>query len=306
MELYRLKSFLTITDTGNLTKAARQLHISQSALSSQLRQLEEELEFSLFDRTPRGMKLSATGREILPAIKELLAAEEKLLKKARFLSQNSGEALQIGLNADPGFLQVGAINRRLQLLYSDINVIFLASQSTRTARMLHQGQLDLAFVYGAISDPTIHTQKLVDIRFCVAIPTSLKPPEMDSLDWSQLAKLPWIWVEQGSPPYDTLLENFTNLQLQPNQRVKTVDEHIVKELVLDGQGVAIMREDEARPLVEAGQLAIWSKGWLTLPLNLAWAASNNSNSYITKAREVISYLWQPATVEEIGSGDFNY
>ncbi len=305
MELYRLKSFLAIADTSNLTKAARQLHISQSALSSQLRQLEEELEFSLFDRTPRGMRLSGNGQEILPLIKELLEAEDKLLKKARLISQNIGEALQIGLNADPGFLQVGAINRRLQLLYSDINVIFLASQSVRAAQMLHNGQLDLAFLYGAISDAEICSQKLLDVRFCVVIPKTIQMA-CDDLSWGQLAALPWIWVEQGSPPYDAMLEKFVGLRLHPNQIVKAVDEHIVKELVVDGHGAAIMREDEARPLVESGQVTIWTKGWLTMPLNLAWTVTNNDNTYIRKAREAISYLWKPALAEEVGNSNFNY
>lgn len=305
MELYRLKSFLVIADTGNLTRAAQRMHISQSALSSQLRQLEEELDFSLFERTSRGMKLNLNGQEIIPLAKELLEAEDKLLKKARFLQKNIGKTLQIGLNADPGYLQVGAINRRLQLLCSEINVIFLASQSIRTATMLRKAQLDLAFLYGDIRDASICSQKLTDVRFCVVIPQTLKT-EGKQLDWPHLAALPWIWVEQGSPPYDGMLEKFSRLRLQPQLRVKTVDEHIVKELVLEGQGVAIMREDEARPMVEKGQMTIWEKGWQTIPLNLAWTTDNNDNPDIMKARETISYLWQPSMAEGEENCSFDY
>ena len=67
-----------------------------------------------------------------------------------------------------------------------------------------------------------------------------------------------------------------------------------------------MREDEARPLVENGQLSIWTKVWLTMPLNLAWTAENNDNPYILKVREVISYLWKPATTKGLGNTNFNY
>jgi DNA-binding transcriptional LysR family regulator len=305
MELYRLKSFMAIAETGNLTKAANKLHISQSALSSQLKQLEEELEFVLFKRTPRGMQLNESGREILHQVEILLDAEDKLLKKARLLRHNIVDALQIGLNADPGFLRVGAINRRLQQLHNDLNVIFLTSQTVRTAQMLRKGQLDLAFLYGETTELSIRSEKLVDVSFCVVIPKELQAGGED-LDWPQLAELPWVWVEQGSPPYDAMLEKFANLRLQPKQLVKTVDEYIVKELVLEGQGVAIMREDEARPLVDKGQVTIWPRGWLTVPLSLAWTAENSANPNVLKVREVIRYLWQPAKPEGIEGGSFNY
>lgn len=297
---------MAIIDTGNLTRAANRLHMSQSALSSQLRQLEEELEFPLFERTARGMVLNDNGREIVPFIQTVLDAEDKLLKKARQLRHHVGASLQIGLNADPGFLRVGAINRRLQQLCSDMNVIFITSQTVRTAQLLRRGQLDLAFLYGKTTEPSIRSQKLDDVRFCVVIPRVLHAGG-DNLDWPQLAELPWIWVGQGSLPYDVMLEKFVNLRLQPKQLVKTVDEYIVKELVLEGQGVAIMREDEARPLVENGQVTIWPKGWMTIPLSLAWTAANDGNPNVLKVREIIRYLWQPAaSIEGVEITSINY
>jgi hypothetical protein len=48
------------------------------------------------------------------------------------------------LNTDPGFLRVGAINRRLAALHEDLNVVFVASQTVRTSQLLRQGQVDLA------------------------------------------------------------------------------------------------------------------------------------------------------------------
>lgn len=305
MELYRLKSFLSIVRTGNLTRSADQLHISQSALSSQLKQLESELELSLFVRSPRGMQLSSAGRELLPFVDDILEAEEKLQQKAQALRVGGGEALHVGLNADPGFLRAGAINRRLQQLYSDMNVIFLTSQTARTAQMLRQGQLDLAFMYGVTADRDIRCQKLTDVRFCVVMPTHLYAAGQE-LGWQEVAELPWIWVEQGSPPYDALLQEFSRYRLVPQQLVKTVDEYIVKELVLDGQGVAIVREDEARPMVDAGQVSIWQKGWLSLPLSLAWAARNEEKLQVRTAREVITYLWRPEKSTDTDGGGFDY
>lgn len=66
MELYQLKSFLAIVREQNLTRAADALNLSQSALSSQIKALEEELGLRLFKRSSRGMTLTHQGEALLP------------------------------------------------------------------------------------------------------------------------------------------------------------------------------------------------------------------------------------------------
>ncbi len=305
MELYRLKSFLAIARNRNLTRAAEQMNISQSALSSQIRQLEEELGLSLFERSSRGMLLTDCGRELLPMVDGLLEAETKLLQKATLLRQGGGETLQIGLNADPGFLRAGAINRRMQQMYREMNIVYLTSPTARAAQLLRQGQLDLAFHYGPLNEAEVSSRVLAEVRFCVVIPSGLNA-NCEDLDWTDVAALPWIWVEQGSLPYDTLLQEFARFKLQPRRVVSAVDEYIVKELVVDGQGLAVMREDEARPLVDSGRATIWQKGWLSLPLGLAWAVRSEGMPQVRTARDVILYLWQDGTRLPDTGNDFNY
>jgi DNA-binding transcriptional LysR family regulator len=290
VELYRLKSFTAIVREGNLTRAAERLHLSQSALSSQLRQLEDELGLALFRRTSKGMELTEAGRELSPFIDGVLEAADRLKLKAQALGQAGGEAVNIGLNADAAFLRVGAINRRLAQLHGELNVIFLTSQTVRTAQLLRQGQLDLAFFYGDSVDADLRHRRLAEVRLCVVIPTPLAPAA-GTLGWAEVAALPWVWVGSDSPPYDAILEQLTQRRLTPNRAVKTVDEYIVKELVVDGQGVAVMREDEARPLARDGRVVIWEKGWMTLPLSLAWLAANGDKKRVRAAREAIEYVW---------------
>lgn len=305
MEIYRLKSLLSIVKTGNLTRSANELNISQSALSSQLKHLEEELGFVVFDRSPRGMSLNAAGRELIPFIEALIEGEQRLLLKAQTLRAGGSETLNLGLNTDPSFLRVGAINQRLKLLYHEMNVIFLTSPTAIAAQRLRQGQLDLAFIYGQPSDPDIRYQALLDVSFCIAIPKQLSRHK-DLKKWSDIAALPWVWVEQGSLPYDNFMNTLSSHRLSPNRAVTTADENIVRELVIDGQGAAIMRDDEARELVLSGHIEIWSKGWFKLPLGLAWRARDEDKFQIRTACEVISYLWQEEKAIDKESGRFNY
>jgi DNA-binding transcriptional LysR family regulator len=297
MELYRLKSFAAIAREGNLTRAAERLHLSQSALSSQLRQLEDELGLSLFRRTSKGMELTEAGRELSHFIDGVLEAADRLKLKAQALGQAGGEAVNIGLNADPAFLRVGAINRRLAQLHGELNVIFLTSQTVRTAQLLRQGQLDLAFFYGDSVDADLQHLRLAEVRLCVVIPAPLAQ-SAGALGWPEVAALPWVWVGSDSPPYDAMLEQLEQRRLTPNRAVKTVDEYIVKELVVDGQGAAVMREDEARPLARDGRVVIWEKGWMSLPLSLAWMATNGDKKRVRAAREAIEYAWSDSGQRE--------
>ena len=77
MELYQLRSFAAVAEAGHLTRASEKLHISQPALSAQIKALEDELGVALFERTPSGMTLTTAGQRLLPeATKVVTAAGE--------------------------------------------------------------------------------------------------------------------------------------------------------------------------------------------------------------------------------------
>lgn len=83
MELRHLRYFAAIAETYSFTRAAEQLRISQPALSRQIRDLEDEIGKSLFERTSQGVRPTDAGRRLLRGAKRLLAASEALLSEAR-------------------------------------------------------------------------------------------------------------------------------------------------------------------------------------------------------------------------------
>jgi DNA-binding transcriptional LysR family regulator len=145
MELYQLKSFLTIAYEKNLTRAAEALHLSQSALSSQIKLLEEDLGVSLFSRTSRGMAITDQGRILMTHAQDVLETASQLQKRAEEMSRGITATVSIGLNTDPGFLRISATNQRLNRLHNDTNSIFHLSQSEDTPQKLRHGQIDLGF-----------------------------------------------------------------------------------------------------------------------------------------------------------------
>jgi DNA-binding transcriptional LysR family regulator len=138
------------------------------------------------------------------------------------------------------------------------------------------------------------------VRICVVIPNALNPHKKQ-LDWQTIAALPWIWVDNNFPFYKALQHSLLDQRTIPNQAVTAVDEQIVRELVAAGQGVAIMREDEARLLVKNKRATIWNRGWSEIPLCLGWQNGRGEEKSVRTAKDVIQYVWSKPVSEEDGS-----
>src|ERR1700694_4251319 len=78
MELYQLRSFVAVAAAGRLPRAAEKRHVSQPAVSAQIKALEDELEVALFGRTPSGMELTFAGQRLLADAQKVLAAAQML------------------------------------------------------------------------------------------------------------------------------------------------------------------------------------------------------------------------------------
>ena len=83
MEIYQLRAFIAVARTGNMTRAAEHLHVTQSAVSKQLKALEEEFGAPLFERSAAGMTLSAAGKRLMPLAKRTLEATTELMSAAK-------------------------------------------------------------------------------------------------------------------------------------------------------------------------------------------------------------------------------
>jgi len=92
MELYQLRTFAAVAETGHLTRAAERLHISQPAVSAQIKALEDKLEVRLFERGPAGMTLTRAGARLLEQAAKVIAAAEELRNLAKALTGESPQA----------------------------------------------------------------------------------------------------------------------------------------------------------------------------------------------------------------------
>src|SRR5438552_7717200 len=104
MELRHLRYFAAVADAGNVSLAARRLHMTQPALSRQIQDLEREFTCRLFDRIGRRVILTKDGDEILERTRRLLADAEALRERAQALAGGTAGMLRLG--AVPQFIEV--------------------------------------------------------------------------------------------------------------------------------------------------------------------------------------------------------
>lgn len=286
MEIYQISSFIAVSETGNLTRAARMLNISPSAMSSQIKALEEELGVSLFARKAKGMFLTKKGKELLKEAKKVVLASKKMKQKAVDLQSKISGELNIGINTDPRFLQLSDITRRIFNIMPGVNLSFIESQTFETFKMLRDEKIDVGFHYGRIDDLSIYSVCLSSVVICVVLPMELAK-DNESASFEKIVELPWVWTQHDCPFHVEFKKDLEKRNLQLNRVTDAVEENIVRELVKSGAGAALMRKDEALELVRQGSAIIWKGFKLKIPLGVACLEKRKTEKIISCFLEAI-------------------
>lgn len=290
MELFQLRSFQAVAQTGNLTKAAGMLHLSQSALSTQIKNLEEELGVGLFVRQAKGMQLTAAGEALLPPAQDIMARSLELRRIAQGFHQTVSGPLNIGLNTDPTFLQLNRIIRAITTALPQVSLSFSISQTLSTEAQLKRGEMDMGFAFGVDFSEAVTVRQLTTTPISVVVPRHLVP-DHQPLTWRQVAAMPWIWTTCQCPFHVACQARMNEHGVRPNTVTKAVDENIVKELALGGMGVTLLRKSEAMDVAQQGVGVIWAEGELHVPLCLTWLDRRNGERLIETAADLVAALW---------------
>lgn len=255
MEIYQLRTFVTVAQQGHLTQAAEQLHLSQPAVTAQIKALEEEVGMPLFERTAGGVTLTRAGQELLPQAQGILAGARDLINHARGLKgQLSGKA-QIGVTLTPDLLRIGpwvsALTQRYPLL--DLRLHHLVTGDV--LNLVRKKELDGGFYLGKNPYVNVNTVLLAQLPFRIALPTAWA----GKVDFGQprdLGKLPWVGISQFSSISKITAELWRELNIAPKKVAECDHLDAIRELVIAGVGLALVREEEALALEAAGRVVL--------------------------------------------------
>lgn len=254
LELYRV--FYTVAKCGSLTKAAQELFISQPAVSQAIKQLEAQLGVSLFNRTHRGMDLSAAGGKLIftqveEALKLLDDAENKLLE----LKTTPSGTIRIGAT-DSIFSHVladklAAFNER----YPEVKFDLISSTSPYTVDQLKEGRCDIAFINLPIEDDEVRfygtISHLSDVFVAGEKFKDLKDKE---IPLKKLQELPLLMIEENTVARRALKKYTDTLGIHLNTDIEVANWDFMIKLVIKGMGVGCIPREYCKEQLESGEL----------------------------------------------------
>ena len=162
MDLDRLSLILKIVDLGSMSAAARDVHLTQPALSRSIRQLEEEIEADLFDRRGRGLVLTAAGRALVPRARALLSASERARLEVSRSAQRAYFDLRLGtVDSVATFLMPHLVDP-LHATFPELVIKFSTGRTAALLAKARTGELDIVVVAHSGAPPEAQSARIGD------------------------------------------------------------------------------------------------------------------------------------------------
>jgi DNA-binding transcriptional LysR family regulator len=291
MELYQLRSFATIAELGQLTRAAEKLHVSQPALSAQLKALEDELDLALFRRTANGMVLTTQGRRLLAEAEKILAAAQAFKNQAALLKGQVAGQAGIGTLSDPELTRIGEFTSLAMERYPSLQLELHQCVTGYALEQVRDGAWDAGFYYGDMKYPTVAGLALRKLVFRVAVPAAWKD-RIATAGWPEIAALPWIIPPPLSSHHQMANALFAHHGVEPARVVEADQEAVIASLVVSGVGIALMREDIAREKEAAGEICLWRDEKIETTLWFIHSRAREADPVIRALIDVQKDVWR--------------
>ena len=244
MELRHLRYFNAVVENGGFARAARLLHVAQSAISGQVHDLEEELGVSLFDRSKRQIRLTYQGELFLEDARTVLASADSAVANVQRSLRGEVGTLTISFFAGGTGPFFPAIIKEFKHRYHDVQVSLVEMTTAMHHKALQSGTIDVAFTRPTpLSDAaTLHFEVLHSDRLNAAMLKSHPLAKKRSIFIRDLADERFIVVDRNNAPFafDKVISLCVVAGFSP--RIGTTASHAVGALALveAGEGVAIL------------------------------------------------------------------
>lgn len=196
MEMRDLRSFVLLAQQLHFGRTARLLHVSQPALTKQIRRVEEDLGCSLFERGKHGTKLTSAGEQFLEEARPILTGFDRLLASGRSLARGESGRLRIGF----GFHTFELVPRLIVRLRREVPAVQISLRDMSTLEQtegLRAGRIDLGFVRAPVSKEFESTPVITD-RLALVTSEESGVPQNASL--ADCAEEPFILISNERTP----------------------------------------------------------------------------------------------------------
>ncbi len=281
MELRHLRYFVAVGEEEHFGRGAQRLRLAQPALSRQIQDLEEEVGFKLFDRLPRGVKLSVAGKLFLEEARRILDQVSEATKRAQRVASGQIGTLRVGFIESMswhGIVPDSFRQFREQQPGAELHIQPMSSLEQMGA--VQSGQLDAGFMFTiALLDRDLAHLNIGSVHLMLAVPKNHALAKRKSVRLRELADASFIWFPRRESPlfYDRLMHAcFRGGLKSPKVVQEGVNEATILSLVACGLGVAFVSGATRWRCPENVTLLSVTDLNLPLPFAMIWRKDNAS------------------------------
>jgi DNA-binding transcriptional LysR family regulator len=239
IELRLLRYFVAVAETEHVGRAAERLHVSQSPLSRQIRQLEDTLGVSLFERDGRRIRLTPAGKNLVGAARDLLARADAFVRDARAITAGRARIAIgfVGTALATGVLPAGI--RKLRARHAGIEVVLRHASSDVQLALVRDGELDVALVNSVTTTRELRATRVLEQPYRLAVARD-SPLAKTPLTPRVLGAAAWIGIRAGERSRARWFDACAAAGFMPRLAVEVDNYASALALVDAGMGVAAM------------------------------------------------------------------
>jgi len=200
IELRHFRYFLAVAETLHFGKAAAQLGMAQPPLSQQIKALENIVGYRLFDRTTRGVHLTAVGQYLLERVPKTLERVDQDIEMARRLGEGQEGVLSVGFSGSVMFTRLPFVIKRYRRLYPKVELHLQELVTAEQMCALKEGALDLGFLRDGEPDSAVTIEPLVSERFVATLPKQHPLAARTPLRPADLREEPFVFYARKMGP----------------------------------------------------------------------------------------------------------
>ena len=255
MEIKNLETFIMVSETKSFTKAAQRLGFTQSTISFQIKQLEEELGVLLFERINHTVTLTNEGIKFLPISHEMI----KLANEAGHIAGNPGNPeglVRIAIAESLSNWQIGSKFHEFHEKYPNIKVKVVAASTDVMFQMLEQNQVDIVYTLD---------KKIVNRKYVVAFESPVEThffarsdnplTKERSVDVERIISEPLIFTEKDMSYRALLDEELAKRNLEAEPLLEVGDTHLINKLIEQGVGISFLPDFVTEGEVKSGKIS---------------------------------------------------
>ncbi len=301
----QIRYFIATADSGQVSQAAHAMHVSQSAITTAIKQLEEMLEVSLFVRQPHGMLLTYEGNQFyqhaIHIVKEL---EEAMLLSHRRANQVSG-TMTLAMSYTLAGYFVPPYLTRFQRSYPNIRVKLVEATRSDIEEGVVSGEFDVALMLTSNlnNQEDIRFQTLLSSQRRLWLSSSHPLLEKKMVTFHDVAQHPYIMltVDEAS---NTAQRYWNQTPYQPNTIFRTASVESIRSLVANGYGVSILSDMVYRPWSQEGrrvEVRPLADHVATMDVGLVWARRRERSEAVNAFCEFMELSVTPANEPSLRS-----